>query len=181
MSATQKHRSLKNIASDGFAQIRFAMPIWWRVAELRDDDHVGFECVGWHNDAATGRIVVVVKKRTVGDVGLTLVREHAESLKRNMHLAGAPVVPVDPPPGYERAWVYQPNAHYNGSRFDAPVIAYENDEYVVMLALVGICREESPEWWQVNKATFELVRDTLRVSIAPGGERKFDISDAVAV
>lgn len=78
-------------------------------------------------------------------------------------LTGSPILDCPPIRGFDKGWIYSPSATYEGHRFDAPVLLYEKNEYVVLLGLIGICREESPEWWAVNKATFELVRDTLRV------------------
>jgi hypothetical protein len=89
-------------------------------------------------------------------------REYADRIRQQgIHLTGAALIPYKPPTDFESACIFSPDARYNGHGFDCPLLMLQHVNAFVALCLFGPSREESPEWWAINKRAFEIVRDSL--------------------
>ncbi len=142
----------------------------WPVRELVSDGRAKvLHLTSCHNEEVVGRIAIEVCRKSA-EWGLqAIARDYAERLKsEGFHLQGAPIVPTKPPGLFDRAVLFAPPVSYAGHAFDSPVLLFEHDEALVLLALLGPTRQESPEWWAINKRAFEIVRDSLQILDTPG-------------
>jgi hypothetical protein len=143
----------------------FERPASWEIVKTTDVDRgTILQLTGQHQRGATGQITVEVRKKSPELRLQCLVRDHAERLKADgIHLGGAPLIPITPPQWFQRAALFAPTATRDGCAFDAPVLLSEHDDALLLLALLGPTRDESPECWAINKRAFEIVRDSLAV------------------
>ena len=149
----------------GPVPFRFQRLDSWQTVETGDNDQgTILHLASRHEEQDVGRITIEVRKKSPEEGLQNLARDHAERLKAaGIHLTGAPVVPTEPPERFQAAAVFTPSAKYDGHAFDSPVLLFESDEALAMVALFGPTRQESPEWWAINKRAFEIVRDSLNV------------------
>lgn len=137
----------------------------WKVVPVTIDNR---EClltiVSNHEGMEVGRIMLNVRKRTPELNLFNLVKDYSKQLKKSgVYLTGARIIPIQAPTAFQAAAIYQPSARYGSHQFDAPLLLFKNKEVFVLLSLLGPSRDESPEWWAINKRAFEIVRDTLQV------------------
>jgi hypothetical protein len=137
----------------------------WDAEEIHaDEDRRVLRIVSKDEGEAIGRITLEIRKRGAGLNRERLAREYSDTMKESgVHLSGAAIAPTEPPKGFQSAAVYQPSAQFEGHQLDAPVLLFEHEEALVLVSLLGPSREESPEWWAINKRAFEIVRDSLRL------------------
>ncbi len=156
----------------------FKYPASWNLTErVQNADLVAAKLTSEYEGSQTGQIRLEVHQRASERDSLDLLRSYSNSLKNSgMHLTGAPIVPVSPLNGFDRAWMYSPTGMFDGNRFDAPVLMVENSDVTVLIGLVGTSREHSPEWWAINKCAFEIVRDSLTIRSNAGKDRVSGLS-----
>ena len=163
------NNGIAEFCSDKTVPMRFLLPDCWEVSNETDGDS-GYSVLisGIHEASCVGQITLQVFPLANGKQAVDAPAEHIQQYSDQLksagyHLGGAPVSPCSPILGFDTGVIYSPTASFDGHRFDTPVLAFENDEYTVLLGLIGICQDESPEWWAINKRAFEIVRDSLRV------------------
>lgn len=151
--------------SDGPAPFSFRRLNSWQILEsVHGEPGQLLQLASHHEGAALGRITIEVCKKAPERQLERLARKYAERLKaEGIRLSGAAVIPTEPPGDFRAAAVFAPLATCTGHSFDSPVLLFEHDEALVLLALLGPTRGESPEWWAINKRAFEIVRDSLRI------------------
>ena len=155
---------------DGTVPFTFRRLESWPVLELaHDGGDKMLQLTSRHEGEAVGRITVEIRRKSSTCELQAVARSYAERLKsEGFHLHGAAVVPMKPPERFRAASVFAPSVSYAGHAFDSPVLLFEHDEALVLLALLGPTRQESPEWWAINKRAFEIVRDSLQILDTPG-------------
>jgi hypothetical protein len=153
---------------DGAVPFTFRCPCSWKTLQVADNGHGRIlELTSQQDGRVVGRMIVEVRARSSGCDLQTLAAGHADRLRAaGIHFNGAPLVPIKPPERFQTAAVFAPAAECAGHTFDSPVLLFEHARGLVLLALLGPTRDESPEWWAINKRAFEIVRDSLRIDAA---------------
>jgi hypothetical protein len=109
-------------------------------------------------------LTVEITRRTTTRAIRRLAEEQADQWKRSgIHLAGAALISLQPPPSFQEAVLFNPSATRNEQSVECVMLLFLHAEVVVALTLLGPSRHESPEWWAINKRAFEIVRDSLTI------------------
>jgi hypothetical protein len=137
----------------------------WTLSPLKDDIRCRVLRLRQSDDEADrNEITLCVRKREPADARLSLANEYADELKRRQfHVTGAPVLPLQAPEGYLYTAVCQLTVQHDGHKLDSPLLLLEHSLAHVVLGVLGPAFNESPEWWAINKRAFEIVRDSLTI------------------
>lgn len=142
----------------------FQYPESWRSTQ--SCPAMGEVCVDLateHDGQIAGTIVLKHWLRSNDQDAARIVRAYSEACQqKGMHCCGAALVSVPAPPNCRAAHIYQPRVTFGGRALEMPTLVFESDHALVLLGLVGPTRDESPEWWAINKRAFEIVRDSLQ-------------------
>lgn len=143
-------------------------PDWWEVDSAVGDGSGLFAILqGVADGASVGRIVVrieAIREQESDAIGQRLVIEHRRWLEAlGLHALGSPLLVVAPTPHFDSCLLWNASGSFEGHDFDLPLLVLQRKSWAASVGLVGASREESPEWWEINKGSFEIVRDSLRV------------------
>jgi hypothetical protein len=109
-------------------------------------------------------LTVEIVQQTTTTTIRRLAEEQADRWKESgIHLAGASLVSLPPPPNFQEVVFFNPSATRDGRSVDCAMLLFSHAKVVVSLAILGPSREESPETWAINKRAFEIVRDSLTI------------------
>jgi hypothetical protein len=160
--------TLLNFQRDAPVPFSFQRLSSWNVVnEVMDGKTCAVELMD-NSEENCGQVHIEVH-RTGDAMGvIDLLQKRANAMKEmRFHLNGSPILPLLPPADFEAAAIYAPTAYRNASQFDCPVLALGRSRQAVTIGLLGPSRQESPEWWAINKRAFEVVRDSLRLLEEP--------------
>ncbi len=145
--------------------LRFDYLSNWQVNLVANSNHaVSANLMCAVRGTATGRIQIEVNRIFNETNRMAALKAFVNKLKNaGLFISGAPVVPMPPRDGFTKASVFDGKATYKEFDFDCPAIIFEDDQYHILIGMIGISQFHSPEWWAFNKRAFEIVRDSIRV------------------
>jgi hypothetical protein len=145
--------------------VRFQRPEFWLCSPPSENPETNsIQLESRFDNADVGKITVDLHEPGNGTSMYRMANGHADRLKqRGIHLDGAALIPLQASPPYHGAVLYSPVATENGHEFEVPLLFLQHPTALVVLGLYTPSRNESPEWWAINKRAFEIVRDSLTI------------------
>lgn len=155
--------------ASGWAPFSVQCPASWRRAPLPNVESSSstpdLQLTAQDANSATGLIELRVLPATTGPVH-RLIQEQAHGLElRGVRLRGAPILEVDPPPGFEQGYVYGPSATCGGVAITATCLVLRQGEIVAVVQLLGPDRTSAPINWAVNRRAADIVVSTLNIDL----------------
>lgn len=146
----------------------FDHPKSWQITEaFSDQDHCVLNLNTEFEGNCAGRIIIEVHRPDTTRSAINTIERYANELQQmGIRHNGAPVIPIQPTPNFTRAWAYAPTTTFQEQPIDAPALVLEHPLALALIGLIGPSRQTSPEWWAINKRTFEIVRDSLKIGDA---------------
>ncbi len=146
-------------------RLQFKIPASWQVGEpfSLNEQTVCVELIR-HATPLDEKICVELIEQRSPDV-IELMKEYTLRLQDGgLHVSGSAVVAIDVPFDFDKGYLCSPSINMHGEELAGGCAVFLKDLQAVRISCLGARRGDLP-MWAITKRAYELILETLRVSL----------------